>query len=174
MAQSHVIDTIERTSPNLRYLEPPLLLRNQAGHFTRVIAGDEFEKDWAGRGAAFGDIDNDGDIDIVVNNLGQKAYVLRNDGGNRNNWIGITTVGTKSNRDGIGAQVKIVSASGLTQYFTVNTAVGYLSASDKRVVAGLGSDATAKSIEIRWPSGIVQKFENVQARQYLKAVEPPQ
>ena len=163
VAQSHVIDTIEKTSPNLQYLQPPLLLRNQAGHFTRVIAGDAFQKSWAGRGAAFGDIDNDGDIDIVVNNLGQNAYVLRNDGGNRNNWIGVNTVGTKSNRDGIGARLKIVSASGLTQYFTVNTAVGYLSASDKRVVAGLGSDATVKLIEIRWPSGIVQKFENVKA-----------
>jgi hypothetical protein len=174
VAQSHVMDTIEKTSPNLRYLEPPLLLRNVSGHFTRVIPGDPFQHEWAGRGAAFGDIDNDGDIDIVVNNLGQKTYVLRNDGGNRNNWIGIQTVGTKSNRDGIGARIKVVSASGLTQYFTVNTAVGYLSASDKRVIAGLGKDSTAKLIEIRWPSGILQKFENVKARQYLKAVEPTQ
>jgi enediyne biosynthesis protein E4 len=174
VAQSHVMDTIEKTSPNLRYLEPPLLLRNVSGHFARVIAGEAFQRDWAGRGAAFGDIDNDGDIDLVVNNLGQKAYILRNDGGNRNNWIGIQTVGTKSNRDGIGARIKVVSASGMTQYFTVNTAVGYLSASDKRVIAGLGKDASAKLIEIHWPSGIVQKFEDVKARQYLKAVEPPQ
>ncbi len=174
VAQSHVMDTIDKTSPNLKYMEPPLLLRNQSGHFSRVVAGDVFQQDWAGRGAAFGDIDGDGDIDIVVSNVGQKAYVLRNDGGNRKNWIGIQTVGTKSNRDGIGTRIKVVSASGLTQHFTVNTAVGYLSASDRRVIAGLGDDATAKLIEIRWPSGVVQKFENVKARQMLKAVEPAQ
>jgi len=174
VAQSHVMDTIEKTSPQLRYLEPPLLLRNVSGHFVRVTPGEVFQRNWAGRGAAFGDIDNDGDADVVVSNLGQKAYVLRNDGGNRNNWVGMQTVGTKSNRDGIGARIKVVSASGLTQYFTVNTAVGYLSASDKRVIAGLGKDSSAKLIEIRWPSGIVQKFEDVKARQYLKAVEPSQ
>ena len=174
VAQSHVMDTIEKTAPNLRYLEPPLLLRNQAGHFAKVIAGDAFQKSWAGRGAAFGDIDNDGDLDVVVSNVGQKAYILRNDGGNRSNWILIETIGKRSNRDGIGSRIKIVSASGSTQYYTVNTAVGYLSASDKRVVAGLGNDTMAKLVEIRWPSGVVQKFENVKARQTLKAVEPVQ
>jgi hypothetical protein len=86
----------------------------------------------------------------------------------------VQAVGVKSNRDGIGARIKVVSASGLTQYFTVNTAVGYQSASDKRVIAGLGKDTRAKLIEIRWPSGIVQKFEDVKARQYLRAVEPAQ
>jgi len=88
-------------------------------NFVRVLPGAVFQKEWAGRGAAFGDIDNNGDVDIVVSNVNQKAYVLRNDGGNRRNWLGIQTIGKKSNRDGIGCRVKVVSASGLAQYFTV-------------------------------------------------------
>src|SRR5438876_8130315 len=171
VAQGHVMDTIEHTSPNVKYMEPPLMLRNEGGHFVRVIPGPAFQADWAGRGAAFGDHDNDGDVDIVVNNLGQKASILRNDGGNRRNWIGIRTVGTKSNRDGIGSRVKVVSASGLTQFFIVNTAIGYLSASDKRIIAGLGSDSFAKIVEITWPSGVVQKLDNVKAGQILEVVE---
>ena len=152
---------------------------NGNGTFTEVglLAGVGYNEDgktFAGMGIDFSDYDNDGLSDIVVSNVGQYAYVLRNDGGSRNNWIGIETVGKKSNRDGIGARVKVISGSGLTQYFTVNTAVGYQSASDKRVIAGLGDDTTAKLIEIHWPSGIVQKFENVKARQYLRAVEPNQ
>jgi len=172
VAQGHVMDTIEKTSPNLSYNQPPLLLRNDSGRFVRVVAGDVFQKEWAGRGAAFGDLDNDGDIDIVVSNVGQDALVLRNEGGNARRWLGIRTIGTKSNRDGIGCLVKVVGASGVTQLYTVNTAVGYMSASDKRVIVGLGSDATATLVEIHWPSGTVQTFKNVQAGQTLTATEP--
>jgi hypothetical protein len=172
VAQGHVMDTIEKTSPNLRYAQPFLLLRNQAAHFTRVMAGEAFQTDWAARGAAFGDLDNDGDLDIVVNNVGQRAVVLRNEGGNRRHWIGLRPIGKKSNRDGIGARVKVVSASGATQYFTVTTAVGYLSASDKRLIVGLDRDTVAKLIEIRWPSGIVQRLEQIKADQTIDAVEP--
>jgi hypothetical protein len=171
VAQGHVMDTIEKTSPNLRYLQPPLLLRNERGRFVRAMAGDAFEREWAGRGAAFGDLDNDGDLDVVMSSAGQKAVVLRNEGGNRNGWLAIRTVGTRSNRDGIGARVKLVSASG-TQHAAVNTAAGYLSASDRRVIVGLGADTVATQVEIRWPSGIVQSFEQVKAGQTLVATEP--
>jgi enediyne biosynthesis protein E4 len=171
-AQGHVMDTIEKTAPNLKYEQPPLLLRNESGRFVRVFPGEVFRRDRAGRGAAFGDLDNDGDVDVVLSNVGQHAQVLRNAGGSRGNWLGIRTAGRTSNRDGIGARVKVVSASGLTQHFTVNTAAGYLSASDKRLVVGLGGDSAARLVEIRWPSGIVQKFDNVKAGQTLTATEP--
>jgi len=107
-----------------------------------------------------------------VTSVGRGALVLRNDGGNRRNWLGLRTVGRRSNRDGIGCRVKVVSPSGLTQTFTVTTAAGYLSASDKRLVVGLGGDATARLVEIRWPSGAVQRLENVAAGQTLLATEP--
>ena len=172
VAQGHVMDTIEKTSPNLRYLQPLLLLRNESARFVRVVPGETFQTEWAARGAAFGDLDNDGDVDVVVSNVGQQAVVLRNDGGNRRNWLAIRAAGTRSNHDGIGCKVKVVSASGASQYFTVNTAAGYLSASDRRLVVGLDRDTTAKLVEIRWPSGAVQRFENVKAGETLTATEP--
>jgi hypothetical protein len=172
VAQGHVMDTIEKTAPNLRYLQPPLLLRNQSGRFARVAPGGVFQGEWAGRGAAFGDLDDDGDVDVVVGNAGQRALVLRNEGAHRAGWLGIRTVGTRSNRDGIGCRVKVVSPSGLAQSFTVTTAVGYLSASDKRLTVGLGGQAMARRVEIRWPSGAVQTLENVPAGRTVVATEP--
>jgi len=172
VAQGHVMDTIEKTAPNLRYLQPPLLLRNEGGRFVRVSPGEVFSRDWAGRGAAFGDLDNDGDTDIVVGNVGQPAVVLRNEGGHQGQWLGLRLAGKRSNRDGIGSRVKVVRADGPDQHFEVTTAAGYLSASDKRLLIGLGAAAAAKRVEVRWPSGAVQTLENVPSRQWLTVTEP--
>jgi hypothetical protein len=173
VAQSHVLDTIERTTPSLKYREPPLMLRNTGKRFADVSAGlgSAFRMAYSGRGAAFGDLDNDGDIDIVMANLDERPALLRNDRGNRRRWLILDLVGAKSNRDGLGAQIKIVAASGKTQYQYASTASSYQSASDRRVHFGLGADGLVKSIEIRWPSGVIQKLSNVKANQILKVVE---
>jgi len=174
VAQGHVLDTIELTSDHLKYQQPPLLLRGDGERFTSVgaSAGPVFRRSWAGRGVAFGDLDDDGDTDIVVATCGQRPYVLRNDGGNRRHWLALRTVGTRSNRDGIGCRVKTVTASGLTQYHTVTTAGSYLSASDKRLLIGLGGDDRVRLVEVRWPSGTVQTLEDVRADQLLTVKEP--
>ena len=173
-AQGHIDEDMFGPSRILTYRQKPMLLRNDKGRLTPWPGdpGRTFAGSWVSRGAAFGDLDNDGAIDIVTVNIGQNAYVLRNNAGKRNHWIGIKTQGTDSNRDGIGSRVKIVGASGLTQYYTVNTAGSYLSASDRRVLAGLGADEMVKLIEVRWPSGAVQRLDNLRADQWLTVVEP--
>ena len=172
VAQGHVMDTIEKTASNLRYLQPPLLLRNESGRFVRVDAGPPFRGEWAGRGAASGDLDNDGDVDSDREQRRAEGDAAPQRRRQRQELARDSRIGTRSNRDGIGARIKVVSASGVTQYFTVTTAAGYLSASDKRLLVGLNEDATAKLVEIRWPSGTVQTFENVKARTVLVATEP--
>ena len=156
VAQGHVMDTIGVTSPNLSYLQPPLLLRNTKGTFTRVLAdlaGPAFDAPRPGRGAAFGDIDNDGDVDVVISNIGRAPTVLRNTMGNRNQWLMLQLEGKRANRDGIGARVKVTRASGPAQWFEVQTAAGYLSANDRRVLVGLGGEGLVAKIEIAWPGG---------------------
>lgn len=171
-AQGHVMDNIETTTPNIRYLQPPLLLRNVAGRFGTVNGGSGLKKTLAGRGAAFGDLDNDGRLDIVVTNLGEKAYVLHNESDTANGWIRLEFTGKKSNRDGIGCRVKVTCPPSLTQFYTVNTAAGYLSASDKRLTIGLGPSRTAKSVEVLWPSGVRQNFVGVSSGTTIRAIEP--
>ena len=144
VGQGHVMDNIQLTQPNLRYLEPPLLLRNVNGKFSNVSAksGAPFQQPRTTRGVAFGDLDNDGFIDIVMNCNDEPAVILRNQGGNGNHWLAVNTVGTKSNRDGIGARIKLTLPDGTSQYGFVSTASSYLSASDKRVHFGLGAQKT--------------------------------
>jgi hypothetical protein len=173
MVQSHVMDTIQLEQPHLRYRESPLLLWNDKGKkFLDVSAqsGEVFQQKWAARGMAIGDIDNDGRIDVVVTENDGPAWVLRNETSTRNHWITFKLVGVKSNRDGIGAQIKITTADG-SQYATVTTAGSYQSSSDKRVHFGLGLANAVTQAEIRWPSGITQVLKNLQVDQILTVTE---
>ncbi len=173
IAQAHDLDTVELSYPQLHYKEPMLLARNTGKGFVDVSAqsGAVFQQPWVSRGLAVGDLDNDGRMDAIVTTNGGAAHILHNETSTHNHWLLLNLVGHKSNRDGIGAEIKIVTSKG-TEYTTVTTAGSYLSSNDKRAHFGLGPDATAKSIEIRWPSGIVQKLENVRGDQVLKVDEP--
>jgi hypothetical protein len=117
-------------------------------------------------------LNNDGFMDIVVTSLSEKPRILMNSASNGNHWLLIKTVGHKSNRDGIGTKIKITTPSGRTLYNHVTTSVGLLSSSDPRVHFGLGAENRVASIELRWPSGIVQALTDVAADQILKIEEP--
>ena len=172
IAQGHDLDTIELTNPTLRYREPPLLARNTGKGFVDVSAesGSAFQQAWVARGMAIGDLNNDGRLDAVITTNDGPIYLLRNETTTSDHWLLLKLVGHKSNRDGIGAEVKLTTSSG-QQWATVTTASSYLSASDKRVHFGLGKENVAQKIEIRWPSGIVQTLTDVRADQVLQIDE---
>jgi hypothetical protein len=174
VGQGHVMDNIQLTKPNLRYLEPPLLLHNVHGKFAdaSAVGGPAFHEPRAARGVAFGDLNNDGWVDAVMNCNNEPAVILKNQRVGGNHWIEIDTAGTTSNRDGIGTAIRLVTASGAMQYAMVTTAASYLSASDKRVHFGLGRDRAVKLIELKWPSGKVQRLTNVAADRVVKVREP--
>jgi hypothetical protein len=172
VAQSHVLDTIEKTTSYLKYRQPLLLMRNTSKGFVNVssAAGPAFNAPLAARGAAFGDLDNDGDTDLVVAQTDGTPLVLRN-GGTKNHWLGLSLVGAKSNRQGLGARVIITDSAGGRQIFDVSTAGSYLSSSDPRVLCGLGSRDAVRSVEVRWPSGRTQTVNNLQPDKYQTVSE---
>jgi hypothetical protein len=173
IAQGHDMDNIGLVSPQFHYREPVLLVRNNHGKFVDVsgISSDIFQERWVGRGLAIGDLDNDGRIDAVVTTNGGEVHILHNETATPNHWITLRLVGHKSNRDGIGAVVLLVTSDG-TQWVTATTSGSYLSASDPRVHFGLGNCTVVTSIEVRWPSGIVQTLRNVKGDQQIQVDEP--
>jgi hypothetical protein len=171
--QGHDLDTVQLTFPDLRYKEPMLLAKNTGKGFEDVStqAGEIFQEAWVGRGLAIGDIDNDGRLDAVVTSNDGALYVLHNSTKTQNHWLTLELIGHRSNRDAIGAEVKLTTAKG-SQWATVTTAGSYLSSSDKRVHFGLGAETVARTIEIRWPSGIRQTIRDVRVDKILKIEEP--
>jgi hypothetical protein len=124
------------------------------------------------RGSAFADLNNDGFIDVIVTSLGKRPRILLNSADNGNHWLLVEAVGHRSNRDGIGAAMKLTTGSGRTLHNHVTTSVGFMSSSDKRVHFGLGAETKIASLEIKWPSGIVQTVKDVPADRVLRINEP--
>jgi hypothetical protein len=165
VAQSHVLDNVQQIDASLRYKELPLLALNHNGHFERADSG--VTTPIAARGAAFGDINNDGFMDVVLTTLGGPPMLLLNraTGGH---WLSITLRGTRSNRDGYGARVRV---NGQMRFAT--SAGSYVSANDKRLHFGLGT-AEKAVVEILWPSGTRQLLNDVRTDQFLEVREPEQ
>ena len=174
----YVIDCdndIFNTYGELKHLyghEDQVLENDGAGIFIYVSVerGMYFKEELVGRGAAFGDYDNDGDIDIYIVNLHDYGVLLRNDHGNEKNWIKLHLIGTASNRDAIGARVKI-TAGDKEQIAQKKSASGYLSQSDPRIHFGLGDNTKVDKIEVIWPSGKTQLIQNVEAGKIITITE---
>jgi hypothetical protein len=174
VANSHVSENIDSYGHH-RYRQPNALFRRaEDGRYRDVTAeaGEAMQRARPHRGCAFGDLDDDGRVDVVVSVIGEPPEILHNVTPASGRWLELDLEGTKSNRDGIGATVKLTGESGRVQYNHATTAVGYASASDKRVHFGLGADRIAREIEIRWPSGARQVLRDVATQQRLKVKEP--
>lgn len=172
LVNGHPDDFVEMHNARVKYKEPLVLFANTERHFKNVSqnSGAIFTKDFSGRGMATGDFDNDGDLDVVVSNNGEAPLLLRNDGGNRNNWLGLQLVATKSNPGAVGSL--ITWQAGTLKQSRLKTGGGsYLSSHDPREILGIGTAPKLDLVEIRWPSGKVDRLTNLPLNTYVKVVE---
>jgi enediyne biosynthesis protein E4 len=173
VANGNVMDNVQLYHPNTTYAEPKQMFRNIGrGKFENVSnkLGPDMEKPHVSRGCASGDFDNDGDLDVLVSSCGGKPQLFRNDGGNANHWLEILLIGTKSNRDGVGARVK-VTAGDLSVYDQKKGGMSYQSAQDPRLHFGLGEHAQVDAVEIIWPGKTITKLENLKSDQIIAVKE---
>jgi enediyne biosynthesis protein E4 len=172
LATGHVMDNIERSQPHVRYLEPPLLLRFDGRRITDLSAtgGPLFGQPRAGRGSAVADFDNDGGVDIAVSNLNGEAYIAKNQA-MRGRWIGVDVRGCGTNREAIGAKIRLTRSDGRRSYATVSRAGSYLSSRDPRAFFGLGETGTAKELQIEWPGGARRSIAAPDANRILTVWE---
>ena len=173
MANGHILDNAPQYRAGSTYMQRKLLFRNLANRrFSEVgrQAGPAFAAQRVSRGLAIGDIDNDGDLDILVNNNGQDAELLRNDGGNRGNSLLVHLRGAAPNLDAIGARIRL-TAGGRTQMREVRAGSSYMSQNDLRAHFGLGTAARADRIDVLWPDGRMESVANVAANQIVSIEE---
>jgi len=175
-ANGHVADDISVMQPTLKYAESPLLFRNEGnGKFQNVTdrVGSALRQPVVARGAAYADIDNDGDLDLILTTSNGPARLFRNDNGNKNDMLRVKTVGTRSNRDGIGAKLTLISNHGLRQFAMVKSGSSYLSQSELPVTFGLGkpADGTVLKLEIVWPSGHKDSISGIKPDQFITVEE---
>jgi enediyne biosynthesis protein E4 len=173
-ANGHIDEEINRVQPKVHYQQPPLLFRNLGQRrFENVTSamGTEFNRPIVARGAAYADYDHDGDLDVIISTNNGPAYLFRNDGGNRNHWLNVRLIGTKSNRSAIGAVVRIESASG-KQWNMVRSGSSYCSQSDLALTFGVGADTKVSKLQVEWPSGTKQQLTDISVNQFLKIEEP--
>ena len=170
VANGHVSPGVEKYVDYVSFAQRNLLFENRGGHFEEGSADGYFSVQEVSRGAAFGDIDNDGDIDILITNNAGPLHLLRNDVGNRRNWLTLKLIGKKSNRDAIGAIVK-ARVKGRLQVAQVQRARSYLTSNDPRVHLGLGDADQVDELEAHWPSGARQKLHKLRANQIVTIEE---
>ncbi len=173
MANGHILDNINLFHAETTYAEPKLMFRNTGhGIFENVSnqLGADLKEPRVSRGAAVADFDNDGDLDVLVSNNGQTPQLLRNEGGDANHWLEIFLIGTRSNRDGVGARVRI-SLGGSVVYDQRKGGMSYQSAQDPRLHFGLGNRTEVDSVEIQWPSGITTKLGKLRCDQIIAIKE---